>query len=543
MDERLLMLAVSAFLLALAAVFVFRYRRLLRRADERAAVAEAKIAASQKEAESKVAALQKALEAKEKDSEFAAQWKDAPAIKAENIDLREQIKILSGLLDKEYDRDDSPFMEKLRDSSFSLLDAKCEDELEKAILLCDALIRSGSAVEPVEQGAQIAKGAAALLLSSFNGEADALIAGLSYRSSYEKARQDIALAYYMTNERGRNTLQAVIAKRYFEAKLDVLRWTLAVNEYRRALREEDRNRREAERDEARALQELQKKAEEARRERIMYEKALQEARKELSRVFSPQERMRLENRVRELEAQLAAKADEEHTLTAAQQGRRGTVYVISNVGSFGENVYKIGMTRRLDPQVRVSELNEASTPYPFDVHAFIQTEDAPSLELELHKRYQGNKLNLVANSNAREFFRLNLPELRAYIESRGYRARWRMEAEAREYRESEKMRGEIPSAAPEKLSSDSARISQGLKNGTALVPRSNAVFPAVDDLMAALRDKGIEMVDKRGVGGCLWIASSDENDAFLKNVTVAGKRLGRTPKSRHFKGAPGWFIA
>lgn len=64
----------------------------------------------------------------------------------------------------------------------------------------------------------------------------------------------------------------------------------------------------------------------------------------------------------------------------AQQTKSGHVYIISNIGSFGENVYKIGMTRRLEPTDRVRELGDASVPFPFDIHAMIYSEDALNLK-------------------------------------------------------------------------------------------------------------------------------------------------------------------
>lgn len=92
-------------------------------------------------------------------------------------------------------------------------------------------------------------------------------------------------------------------------------------------------------------------------------------------------KQRLENRIAELEQSLSqAESKHQRALSMAQQTKQGHVYIISNIGSFGENVYKIGMTRRLDPQDRVNELGDASVPFIFDVHAMIYSEDAPSLE-------------------------------------------------------------------------------------------------------------------------------------------------------------------
>ena len=96
-----------------------------------------------------------------------------------------------------------------------------------------------------------------------------------------------------------------------------------------------------------------------------------------------------------------------------QNTRAGYVYVISNIGSFGEDVYKIGMTRRLDPMDRVKELGSASVPFNFDVHAIIFSDDAPNLENQLHKRlseYQVNKVN-----PRKEFFKVSLNEIESVV--------------------------------------------------------------------------------------------------------------------------------
>lgn len=85
------------------------------------------------------------------------------------------------------------------------------------------------------------------------------------------------------------------------------------------------------------------------------------------------------------------------------------MYIISNLGSFGEDVYKIGMTRRLEPLDRVNELGDASVPFNFDVHAMIFSDDAPKLESELHKAFDKNKVNMI--NSRREFFKVKLEDI------------------------------------------------------------------------------------------------------------------------------------
>lgn len=123
---------------------------------------------------------------------------------------------------------------------------------------------------------------------------------------------------------------------------------------------------------------------------------------------------------------------------AANQ-RAGYVYIISNIGSFGEGVYKIGMTRRLDPTERVDELGDASVPFDFDIHAMIFSEDAPALEAALHKAFENKKLNLV--NHRREFFKVTLDEIKAEVrKNHDKTVEFIDTAEAEQFRVSQKMR-------------------------------------------------------------------------------------------------------
>ncbi len=113
----------------------------------------------------------------------------------------------------------------------------------------------------------------------------------------------------------------------------------------------------------------------------------------------------------------------------------GHVYIISNVGSFGENVYKIGMTRRLDPLDRVYELGDASVPFEFDVHAMIKCDDAPALEKALHESFSLKRVNRV--NQRKEFFKVNLEEVEATCRSlQRNEFKFTLLAEAKEYRQS-----------------------------------------------------------------------------------------------------------
>ena len=139
----------------------------------------------------------------------------------------------------------------------------------------------------------------------------------------------------------------------------------------------------------------------------------EEARLE-SELAHGQKQAKLAAKVAELERRLAeAHANKERAVARAQLTRSGHVYVISNIGSFGEHVYKIGMTRRLDPIERIYELGDASVPFDFDVHAVIFAEMPPALEAALHRTFANRRVNRV--NERKEFFKVGIEEIVAEV--------------------------------------------------------------------------------------------------------------------------------
>ena len=151
----------------------------------------------------------------------------------------------------------------------------------------------------------------------------------------------------------------------------------------------------------------------------------------------------LRARILELQCQLATVAVKKESISKLQNGKAGNIYIISNLGSFGENVFKIGMTRRLDPQERVDELGSASVPFKFDVHSFIFSDDAVDLEAKLHKRLDSKRLNKV--NLRKEFFYSSVDELEEIVNEIDPTAAFTKTMAAEDYRQS--------------LSSDEAYIS------------------------------------------------------------------------------------
>ena len=182
-------------------------------------------------------------------------------------------------------------------------------------------------------------------------------------------------------------------------------------------KEEYKEERAKMREEQRVEKEIKAKLRDAERE----EKRLQilERRYNLQLKYAEGAKIQeLNNKISELTAQLSqVRLNKERALSMAQQTKRGYIYIISNIGSFGDSVYKIGMTRRLDPYERVIELSGASVPFPFDIHALIPSDDAPTLETALHKslsKYRVNKIN-----GRKEFFRAPLEVIKNALEDAG----------------------------------------------------------------------------------------------------------------------------
>ena len=228
--------------------------------------------------------------------------------------------------------------------------------------------------------------------------------------------------------------QAHILPAYLNARLDELKWAVAVQELKKRAADEQRELRERMREEEKARKEFERAQKEAAKEEAMLQKAMEKAKAMLAEASDAQKE-KYESQLAELEQKLiAAEEKNKRALSMAQQTKHGTVYVISNVGSFGENVYKVGMTRRLDPMDRVKELGDASVPFPFDVHAFIECDDAPALENALHHDLALAQVNKV--NPRKEFFKANISHIKKLVEDRGLEASWTIAAQAAEYRES-----------------------------------------------------------------------------------------------------------
>jgi len=164
---------------------------------------------------------------------------------------------------------------------------------------------------------------------------------------------------------------------------------------------------------AKAQEDAQKEYEKALKEEREYEDEIRK-RQQLVKEMHGDELNNLQLEIQRLEAMLASTVEDKiRAESMAQMTKAGYVYIISNIGSFGEGVVKIGMTRRPDPSIRVKELGDASVPFTFDTHALIYSEDAPALEKALHKRFFNERVNKV--NQRKEFFRANIDDVKKAV--------------------------------------------------------------------------------------------------------------------------------
>ncbi|QJD81635.1 DUF4041 domain-containing protein [Spirosoma rhododendri] len=245
--------------------------------------------------------------------------------------------------------------------------------------------------------------------------------------------------------------QISITQQYHDLRKSELQLEFELQQKIQSEKEEQRLIREQMREEEKAQREIETAQRKAEDEEARYQKALLKATEDAKRATGAQLES-LDLKIAELEQLLsAAQLQKERALSMAQQTKSGHVYVISNIGSFGEDVFKIGMTRRLEPMDRVRELGDASVPFSFDVHALVYSDNAPDLEYKIHRQLIERRLNLI--NNRREFFRVDLDEVETIFSNAGHPLTLTRLAEAREYRESLAIR-ESKSRVGEEIESD-----------------------------------------------------------------------------------------
>lgn len=251
------------------------------------------------------------------------------------------------------------------------------------------------------------------ILMAFNIECDNLIAKVKYNNilSIEKR---IEKTFERLNKLNISN-KVELNKSYLKCKLTELKLVHEFQVKKQEEKEEQKRIRAELREAARVKKELEEAKKNTLKDIEHFEKALNALDKQMSNDnLSEEELKSLESKKEELQNSIKnLNLDLENIDYRQENQKAGYVYVISNIGAFGKDIYKIGMTRRLEPMDRVDELGDASVPFNFDVHAMIFTEDAPKLENALHKEFENKKVNMV--NSRREFFNVTLEEIESVV--------------------------------------------------------------------------------------------------------------------------------
>ncbi len=278
------------------------------------------------------------------------------------------------------------------------------------------------------------------ILRCFNDECDVLIDKVKFNNVgafIQKARK----SYEALNKINESN-KVSISWNYLQLKADEIKLAYEYECKKQKEKEEQKRIREQLREEAKLAKEIEEARKDIEKEQRHYENALNKINSQLESCDETEKELLLEKK-QEIESHISNLEIAIKDIDYREANKRaGYVYIISNIGSFGEDVYKIGMTRRLDPMERVEELGDASVPFKFDVHAMIFSEDAPQLETALHQAFENKKVNMV--NGRREFFHVSLQEIENVVkENYDKTVEFIKTPQAEQFRETQKILSQI----------------------------------------------------------------------------------------------------
>lgn len=266
-----------------------------------------------------------------------------------------------------------------------------------------------------------------LTLRAFNNECDAAIANTRWNNVNAMEKRILNAQSQIDKLNASNAI--FVAGEYAQLKVDELYLTHEFREKLKAERDERAETARLAREEQKLIRDMEKAEEEEARYRRLLDKAKAEARSIVGQQLDA-----FNDQIKILERDLAEAHERAVRAQAmAEKTRSGYVYIISNIGSFGGNIVKIGLTRRLDPADRIRELGDASVPFAFDTHAIIYSDDAPSLERALHAEFELVRVN--AQNYRKEFFKAALEDVEAAVKRLAPNAPFFKDIEAQDYHE------------------------------------------------------------------------------------------------------------
>ena len=271
------------------------------------------------------------------------------------------------------------------------------------------------------------------ILKNFNTEVDLALSKLTF-SNVDSIRGKVMRAFTSSNRIFKGD-EIEITKKYLDLRLEELNLMYQFNRKREIEKDQQRAIKEQMLEEEKVRREIEQEKRKIEKEEIQFKNEQNKLLAYLNNAANDVERNIYADKIKELEEKIKLlEQDKKNVFDREANTRAGYVYIISNIGSFGDDVYKIGVTRRLEPMDRVKELGSASVPFEFDVHAMIFSDDAPALEATLHRHFRDKEVNKV--NPRKEFFKVSLDEIESVVkENHNATVEFTYLAKAEEYRE------------------------------------------------------------------------------------------------------------
>jgi hypothetical protein len=381
--------------------------------------------------------IEKAKQKKDKQmQECEIKAREAASIQREIDEKRNQILVVDETLLLE---SFALYLPKFAFISSDEYKAKLNDIREKQKIM----IKNGTAAEGNQnwsvnnskvQGKKLVNDMIKLIVRAFNNECDYCVDNVKF-NNIEVGQKRVNQSFDSLNRLGK-VMEVEIANKYKQLKLDELHLAYEYQVKKQEEKDAQKKMREELKEQQKLEQEIRAAREKIEKERKHFKTALKTLEDRLVVAKESEEEAAINERILEIRAQFNELDNEEKLIDYREKNAKaGYIYVISNIGAFGENVYKIGMTRRLEPMERVDDLGDASVPFSFDVHALVFSDNAPALEAKLHEHFYSNRLNKL--NNRKEFYRADIEEIEKVIKDNYDKAvEVQKDAPAEQYRES-----------------------------------------------------------------------------------------------------------
>lgn len=286
----------------------------------------------------------------------------------------------------------------------------------------------------LQKGDRLGKDMLKLLIRAFNNECDSCVENVKF-NNVESFEKRIEKSFDSLNKIGK-VMHTELTEEFKNLKLQELQCAYEYQIVKQREKDELRRQREIQRDTQKAEQEIKAARQALEKERKHFASAIAALDRRIGTMEDEGARQELVAQKQSLCEKVTGLDTQEKELDYREQNAKaGFVYIVSNLGAFGENVYKIGMTRRLEPMERIDELGDASVPFEFDLHALVFSDDAPALEAKIHSHFEAHRVNKV--NRRKEFFKAELAEIEQVVRA-NYDRMFELtyEAIAEQYRES-----------------------------------------------------------------------------------------------------------